>query len=139
MSTDAQRPLYVELSFRIGTYDIDWAGHVNNGVYIRWLEDLRLEMLHVHYPMEDLLAEGLMPILVRTEVDYVRPVRLFDKPVGRMWCTEMGRASMRIAAEILVDGQVCCRAAQRGALIREGNGRPARMPEGLLAAYQAGV
>ena len=34
------RPLLVTLPIRVQTYDIDFASHVNNQVYIRWLEDL---------------------------------------------------------------------------------------------------
>jgi acyl-CoA thioesterase FadM len=39
--TDKTKPLSVELSLNVNTYDIDVAGHVNNIVYIRWLEDMR--------------------------------------------------------------------------------------------------
>jgi acyl-CoA thioester hydrolase len=37
--------MLVELELPIRTYDIDFAGIVSNIVYIRWLEDLRIQML----------------------------------------------------------------------------------------------
>ncbi len=129
------RPLLVTLPFRVQTYDVDWAGHVNNGVYVRWLEDLRLEMLEVHCPMKGLLDQGLAPILVRTEIDYLHPVKFFDAPVGHLWCDKMGRATMNLHAEICVEGRVCCRARQRGALLHADTYRPARFPARFAEAF----
>ena len=40
-----KRPLLVTLPHNVQTYDIDFANHVNNQVYVRWLEDLRMELL----------------------------------------------------------------------------------------------
>jgi hypothetical protein len=57
----------VELQFKVQTYDIDFAGIVSNQVYIRWLEDLRLEFLDTYAPLDRLLADGLVPVLVSTE------------------------------------------------------------------------
>jgi len=37
------RPFLIEVPLPVRTYDIDFAGIVSNIVYIRWLEDLRLE------------------------------------------------------------------------------------------------
>jgi len=44
-AAEGRKPLLVSLDIRVQTYDIDFAGHVNNQVYVRWLEDLRMEML----------------------------------------------------------------------------------------------
>jgi len=130
------RPLYVSLPFRVQTYDVDWAAHVNNGVYVRWLEDLRLELLEVYCPMKHLLDQGIAPILARTEIDYLRSIELFDAPVGHLWCDEMGRATMRLRAEIRVNDTVCCRARQRGILLRYGTTRPARIPDEMREAFE---
>jgi len=44
-----KRPLLVPLPLKAQTYDIDFAFHVNNQVYVRWLEDLRMEVLRGYY------------------------------------------------------------------------------------------
>ena len=70
------RAFEVELAFNVGTYDIDFAGIVSNIVYLRWLEDLRLAMLEAHLPLEDQLAAGTTPVLLSTEIEYLRAIRL---------------------------------------------------------------
>src|SRR5947208_6147204 len=55
----SSRPLEVELLLAVRTYDIDFAGHVSNIVYIRWLEDLRLQFLNEHLPLQEQWANGV--------------------------------------------------------------------------------
>lgn len=69
------RPLAVSLPFSVKTYDIDFAGHVSNIVYIRWLEDLRLHFLDVYSLLDQQMAESYVPILTRTEIDYKPALR----------------------------------------------------------------
>ncbi len=57
-SHNQQRPLEVELVLPVKTYDIDFAGIVSNIVYIRWLEDLRLEILDAYLPLQKMLEDG---------------------------------------------------------------------------------
>ena len=48
----------LELPLRVAGYDIDFAGHVNNAVYIRWLEDLRTVWMTRWVPLEECAARG---------------------------------------------------------------------------------
>lgn len=41
--------LFIEVPLFVNTYDIDVAGHVNNIVYVRWLEDMRNELFSQNY------------------------------------------------------------------------------------------
>jgi acyl-CoA thioester hydrolase len=132
------RKLLVTLPIRVNTYDIDVADHVNNTVYIRWLEDLRLEFLRIYYPLERLIEDGSMPIIHATEIVYHRSITLFDKPEGRMWCAEMGRATFRLEAEFVVEDRICATAAQRGILLRTGTTRPVRLPAELRRHFTEG-
>jgi acyl-CoA thioester hydrolase len=43
-STISKRCLEIEMPIRVRTYDIDSAGHVSNIVYLRWMEDMRLQI-----------------------------------------------------------------------------------------------
>lgn len=129
----AERPLEVRLAIRVQTYDIDFAGHVNNAVYIRWLEDLRMELLRRHCPLETLLEQKLVPVIHSTHIRYERPLHLFHEPEGRMWCTSLGRATFNLAAEFHANGAVHCTATQRGILFDTVNNRPARWPEAFRA------
>lgn len=130
------RPLEVVLPLKVQTYDIDFANHVNNQVYVRWLEDLRMEVLREHYPLEQLMGEGLAPILHSTQITYHRSIGLFDQPEGRMWCSALGRATLTLHAEILLGDHLCATASQRGILLKIGTTRPGRTPASLLEKFR---
>lgn len=131
------RPLLVELQFQVKTYDIDYAGIVNNAVYIRWLEDLRLEILSKHLPLEEMLAQNQSPILGKTEVTYVRPLRLFDKPVGRMWASSFQRARWFIEAEFVLDDLQIATATQSGYFMDLERYKPIRIPQRLRDTWES--
>jgi acyl-CoA thioester hydrolase len=124
--------MLVELPIRIKTYDIDSAKHVNNIVYVRWLEDLRLHFLDTHLPLETLHEQGITPIIVETNIHYRQPVRLGEKMVtGQLWIERTERATVHLAAQFLVNDEVRCTARQRGAFIDLKKNRAVRVPEAL--------
>lgn len=133
------RPLLVTLQIPVQTYDIDFAGHVNNVVYVRWLEDLRLEMLRRYYPPDRVVADGVAGIVHSTNIVYKRSVEFLDHVTGYMWCPKLGRATMNLEAEICVDGAVCAHAVQRIINLRIGSTRPQRFHPDLVAAWHAGA
>lgn len=136
--TETKRQLLVELPIRIKTYDIDFVGHVNNIVYVRWLEDLRLHLLDTYFPLEPMRQEGLVPIIVNTHLHYKRGILLSDHEVmARMWIREFGRATFYLDAEFAVKDDVCCTAWQRGAFINATSMRPMRVPRGLADQFKA--
>jgi acyl-CoA thioester hydrolase len=126
------RPFEIELSFPVRTYDIDFAGIVSNIVFIRWLEDLRLRMLEIHYPLEPVLARGHGPLLARTEIDYLRPVRFGSRVHGAMWLSGHGRARFDLEAEFEVAGEIVARARQRGCFVDYAKMRPVPLPDALI-------
>jgi acyl-CoA thioester hydrolase len=129
--TNSLRPLAVELVLPVRTYDIDFAGVVSNIVYIRWHEDLRMKLLDEHLPLEGEVRQGRTPVLVSTQIHYRRPVRLFDRPVGRMWMDDLTRARWTVHAEVLLDGQPAATAVQVGAFVSLETLRPVSIPAEL--------
>src|SRR5665213_683898 len=127
---------FVEVPFPPRTYDIDFAGVVNNIVYIRWLEDLRLALMAGIYPVDRALREGVAPILLSTNIAYEKPVTIRDTSlVGRMWVPAMERIKWHVAAEFSVGDTVHARAEQVGLFIRLSSRRPIAPPVALRAHY----
>ena len=125
-----EKPFLTELTIRVKTYDIDFVGHVNNAVYVKWLEDLRLELLDRHYPLEDMTAEGIVPIIINTNIHYKQGIVLDEKHVtGRMWMSKLERATFHLEAEFLVNGNLRSTATQRGAFIDNKKMRIVRIPQ----------
>lgn len=134
--TRSERPLEIEMTFSPGTYDIDYAGIVSNIVYIRWLEDLRLALLNDYLPLEGELAQGVTPVLVKTEIHYVRPVRLFESVGALMWVTHVAGASWSLEAEFVVQEVVTARAKQVLASVSLHTFRPRPLPKRLRELYE---
>ena len=127
---------YVELPFPPRTYDIDFAGVVNNAVYIRWLEDLRLALMAAVYPIDRALREDVAPILLSTSIAYEKPVTIQEAAlVGRMWVPKMERVKWHVAAEFAVGAVTHARAEQVGLFIRLSTRRPIAPPAPLRARY----
>jgi acyl-CoA thioester hydrolase len=79
--------------------DIDAFNHVNNAVYLSYLEQARIEyfaeMAGNTWDWDEYGA-----IVARNEIDYLRPVHLGDKVKICTWCADVGRSSMKIAYQI---------------------------------------
>ncbi len=81
--------------------DLDLLGHVNNVVYVDYLQEARVDMLRTHGPAAQTgeLAEGV--VVVRHEVTYAAPLTFDFRPVSiESWVTEIRAASFTMAYEI---------------------------------------
>jgi acyl-CoA thioester hydrolase len=80
--------------FEIYTYHIDFIGHVSNIVYIQWMEVTRCKFLEeLGTPVHHMQKEGVVPVLVQTEINYKQPLYLGETTHVEMWLTELKNAS----------------------------------------------
>ena len=79
--------------------DMDALRHVNNVQFLRFLEDARVQML-VEAGRRRLESE-LGVVVVRHEIDYLRPLLFRTEPVVvDTWVTHVGRTSYTVAYEV---------------------------------------
>jgi YbgC/YbaW family acyl-CoA thioester hydrolase len=81
--------------------DMDLQGHVNNVIYVDYLQEARVDMLRVHAAREgtDQLAEAL--VVVHHEVHYRAPLTYQFQPVSiECWVTDIRAASFTMAYEV---------------------------------------
>jgi acyl-CoA thioester hydrolase len=92
----------LEIRFR----DIDALGHVNNAVYLSYLEQTRAKYL------ETLGLRDSHPttILVGNEIDYLRPVLLHDSLIVKMRCLSIGRKSLKFEYHVFANAELAARA-----------------------------
>lgn len=76
-------PIPFELPITIQSEDIDLLGHVNNVVYVRWVQDAAVAHWQAEAAPEDQAA--LFWVVVRHEIDYKRPAFLGDEVLARTW------------------------------------------------------
>ena len=131
-----QQPLVVTLNLSVKTYDIDFAGIVSNIVYIRWLEDLRLKLFESYLPLPSLMKQGYCPVIHSTAIEYKKALKVFDRPVGKMWMSQIGRLKCTLQAEIYHRDELVASATQTGLFINLANMRPMAVPKELNAIYQ---
>ena len=84
--------------------DLDLQGHVNNVVYVDYLQEARVDLLRLHAPTArtDDLAEGV--VVVRHEVTYRAPLQFRFRPVRiECWVTEVRAASFTMGYEVFHD------------------------------------
>ncbi|MBW7863124.1 MAG: hypothetical protein H3C30_01775 [Candidatus Hydrogenedentes bacterium] len=86
-------------------------------------------------PARPLMEEGLAPVVAATHIRYLKPLKLFDAPMGRMWCSEMGRATLTLEAEIVVGDAVHTTATQRVMMVNWQTEKAARVPLELRESF----
>ncbi|BBC36297.1 Thioesterase [Streptomyces graminofaciens] len=87
--------------------DMDAYGHVNNVVFLRYLEEARIDFLF--RPEKD-FKQG--SVVARHEIDYKRQLVHRHQPVDiELWVTQIRAASFTIAYEVKDPDQVYVRAS----------------------------
>ncbi|MGE0385692.1 MAG: tol-pal system-associated acyl-CoA thioesterase [Gammaproteobacteria bacterium] len=123
---------------RVYYEDTDALGVVYNANYLRFLERARTEWLRARgHDQGRLAAEaGLGFIVVRVEVDFLRPARLDDCLDVSVAVAERRRASFTLAQEIARGGQALVRAVVQVACVDARTLRPRRLPDMILAELE---
>ncbi len=125
------KPFLFQMPIKVMTYDIDFVQIVHNAVYIRWLEDLRTELMIGTYSIEDMLADGLTPILTKTEIEYRSPIRFGDAVMGQMWVSNLSRVRWTVEAEIWAADKIAAWSQQQGYFASLKTSCPVRIPKRL--------
>lgn len=106
-----------ELEIEIKTYDIDVAGHVNNIVYVRWIEDLRSRLLGSRSSMDELLEKHLYPVVTSTNIRYRSQLKLSDRLKGIMWVESVKHGLMELKVIFQRDDETVATAEQNCVLM----------------------
>ncbi|MFE9607259.1 acyl-CoA thioesterase [Streptomyces sp. NPDC006012] len=89
--------------------DMDAYGHVNNVVFLRYLEEARIDLLF--RPDKD-FDFGQGSVVARHEIDYKRQLVHRHAPVDiELWITEVRAASFTLAYEVKDGDQIYARAS----------------------------
>jgi len=118
----------------IYTFDIDFAGVVNNQVYGRWAEIWRMAWLErLGLDVAALTQGGAVPFLVRQEVNFRRALRLGESVRLEGWLERLGDSSVTLWLEVREtrSGELCCDARQVVAMADPRTGKSAPIPEAL--------
>jgi acyl-CoA thioester hydrolase len=91
---------------------MDAFGHVNNAVFVRYLEEARIDFMFQLAPGDGSPSFSGGSVVARHEIDYVRPLVHRHTPVTiESWVTKISAASLTIAYEIKDEDQLYVRAS----------------------------
>ena len=122
--------------------DLDAMGHVNNAVYLTFLEQARNDMYLALTGHEDAadLEGGLDFVVARAEVDFVAPVRHGDELTVTVTPERVGRSSFSLTYEATRDdGVVALRARTVQVCYDWTAGASKPVPSSVRAALEAGA
>ena len=117
-----------EISVAVMPADIDEQNHVNNTVYLRWVQEVATA--HWQAIASSEAQEGIGWVVLRHEIDYKAPACLDDQIELRTWVGKATRLTFERFTEILrrSDGQLLSKARTLWCPINAQTGRPVRVP-----------
>ena len=126
-----------ELTVAVLPADIDELGHVNNTVYLRWVQDAATAHWEALASAEAQAA--IVWVVLRHEIDYKMAARAGDKILLRTWVGQASRLTFERFTEILRAGDrsLLAQARTLWCPINPGTGRPTRVTPELRAQFSA--
>jgi acyl-CoA thioester hydrolase len=126
-----------ELRIAVTPSDIDQLGHVNNVVYLRWVQDAAVAHWRAAAAPEDQAA--LVWVVLRHEIDYKHPAMSTDTIIARTWVGTATRRAFDRHTELLraSDRRVLARARTVWCPIDPATGRPTDVSERVRARFSA--
>ena len=124
-----------ELTIAVQPSDIDELGHVNNVVYLRWVQDAAVA--HWRTAATPQQQAEVLWVVARHEIDYKHPARLEDDVIARTWVGGATRLSFDRHTEILRAGdrRLLARARTVWVPISPGTLRPLHVGDDVRKAF----
>jgi len=126
-----------ELAIRIQPGDIDELGHVNNVVYLRWVQDVAV----AHWRQLATAAQqtAIVWVVVRHEIDYRHAARPDDAVVARTWVGAASRSTFERHTELCrADGKLLARARTLWCPLDPSTHRPVEVDDDVRARFSVG-
>jgi acyl-CoA thioester hydrolase len=128
------RPVF-EMTFAAAPAHIDELGHVNNAVWVQWIQ--QVAVAHWDAVADAAHKDAYYWVVIRHEIDYLRAALEGDRIAARTWVGEAPKGARfdRLMEFTGPDGKVCVRAKTQWAIIDKASGRPIRVPLEVIAPF----
>jgi len=131
-----------KLQRRVAFSDIDMAEHVNNAVYLSYVEDAATQVsAHFGWSIDRMRAQGFAVIVQRHRLEYLQPALLGDEIEISTWVSNVKRASAtrHFMLNRVSDGQLLTRVNTSVVWINLQTGQPSRIPDQFAADLAANI
>jgi acyl-CoA thioester hydrolase len=120
-------------------FDTDAGGVVHNIAYLRMVEIARSQLAaSLGWTLEEMDRTGLVPVVARTEIDYLKPARLGDSLLVSAEVMRLEKIRSFFKFEITSAKQpeiTFIRCVQTMVTVQLPGGRPQRLPSAWREAY----
>jgi acyl-CoA thioester hydrolase len=127
------------LDLAVADEDIDVLGHASNIAFVRWIQDVALaHSSAVGLGLEAYQRLGAVFVVVRHEIDYLRPALRGERLEARTWISSVSAAKCLRSTELVRtnDGEVVARGQTTWGFVEMTTGRPRRIPHEVRAAFE---
>lgn len=123
------------LQFTATAADIDELGHVNNAVWVRWIQDMATA--HWAVTADPAHVDAYIWVVTRHEIDYRGNVALGERVTARTWIEKPPRGAQfdRRVEFVNAGGKVIVSANTTWALLDRASGRLMRVPAEVAAPF----
>jgi acyl-CoA thioester hydrolase len=128
------KPVF-EMTLTAAPEHIDELGHVNNAVWVQWIQ--QVAVAHWDAVADAAHKDAYFWVVVRHEINYLRAAHEGDVVTARTWIgnAPQGARSERLMEFFGADGKLCVRARTQWAIIDKALGRPIRVPAEVIAPF----
>ena len=120
-------------SFLVDNADIDEQGHVNNIVYLRWIQDIAVA--HWRQAATREMIERFSWVVVRHEIDYKKPAYVGETMTAYTWVGEWTRVSCERFTEIHRGEVLLAKGRTIWCMINRESMEPARIGKDLIERF----
>ena len=118
--------------------DIDAMWHVNNAMYLAYIEDVATHVTEAHgWPMQRMTGAGFGIIARRHQIEYLQPAKLGDELEIATWYSDVRRiaATRYYTIKRAEDDELLARAQTLWVWVDVKTGKPIRIPEHFLDEF----
>ena len=135
-------PGVFELRRRVAWQDIDMAWHVNNAVYLSYVEDCAMQLLSTYgWPVTRMSDENFAILVRQHQIEYLQPAVMDDELEVATWVSNARHASATRHYTItrVGDGALLARVHSLCVWVNLSTGQPTRIPEKFLADFASNI
>lgn len=128
---------------RVAFSEVDMAGHLNNAVYLTYMEDCAIHTAaSLGWSVERMVEEGGFAIVAREyHIEYLAPALLHDEVEIVTWVSNVRRATAlrHYAVTRCADNAPLARAYAQWVWVDVQSGRPIRLPADFMADFAPNI
>ena len=130
---------FFDLELKVQPEHIDLLGHVNNVVYVKWMQDVATAHIdHIGLGLEQYLELKHAMVAVEHHMQYKKASLLGDKVVLRTWLSDINAlySYRQYVFYRPADGSILFVASTKWACVEIATGKPKRLSPTFSQAYQ---